>query len=230
MIAFLGAMDIEVDGIKKMMTDTETTQFGPYTYFKGKLHGKEIVVAKCGIGKVSSGSCTTALIQLFSPSLIVNTGVAGGLLKGIGMKKGDIVIADKTVHHDADATALGYALGQVPDQPLYFECDPKAAERLIHTAKETLNVQVFSGTIASGDAFVSSEELSAKIRDTFGAAACEMEGASIGQVCTACSVPYCVIRAISDCADDDASMDYPTFEKLAAARAIELVSTFVKTY
>lgn len=229
MIAFLGAMDIEVDGIKAMMTDSRTTQAGPYTYYKGKLHGKEIVVAKCGIGKVSAGSCTTALIQLFSPSLVINTGVAGGLLKAEGMRTGDMVIAKNTVQHDVDVTGLGYPIGQMPGQPLSFECDA-AADTLLSIAKEKLGVQVFSGTIASGDAFVSNAELSAKIRDTFGAAACEMEGAAIGQVCTSFDTPYCVIRAISDCADDDASMDYPTFEKLAAARAIELVSEFVKVW
>ena len=223
MIAFLGAMDIEVDGIKAMMTEIETAEVGPYTYFKGKLHGRKIVVAKCGIGKVSAGSCTTALIQRFSPALIINTGVAGGLLKAEGMRTGDIVIAKDTLQHDVDVTGLGYPIGQMPGQPFRFECDAKAADTLIAIAKEKLGVQVFSGTIASGDAFVSSEELSAKIRDTFGAAACEMEGAAIGQVCYVNKVPFAVIRAISDDADGGACEDYPTFAKMAAKNSAKAV-------
>lgn len=228
MIAFLGAMDIEVAGIKEMMHDVTKTVFGPYTYWKGTLHGKQIVVAKCGIGKVSAASCTTALLQLFSPALVINTGVAGGLLKADGMRTGDLVIAEKTVHHDADATALGYASGQIPEQPIFFECDRSAAQQLITIAKKMTDISVFSGTVASGDSFVSSAALSQKIHEAFSASACEMEGAAIGQVCVSCGVPYCVIRAISDCADDDASMDYPTFEKNAAARAIALVDAFVR--
>ena len=228
MIAFLGAMDIEVDGIKEQMTDIDITKVGPYEYYRGKLHGKEIVVAKCGIGKVSAGSCATALIQLFHPELVVNTGVAGGLWKNKGMQTGDLVIGTKTVHHDADATALGYAIGQVPDQPEYFVCDEAAADTFYRIATEELTVQVFRGVVASGDAFVSSNERSAFIRDTFDAASCEMEGAALGQVCLAFDTPFCCIRSISDCADDDAHTDYPTFEKLASANSIALVSAFVK--
>jgi len=228
MIAFLGAMDIEVDGIKSQMTDITVTKIGPYEYYLGKLHGKEILVAKCGIGKVSTAACATALIQTFHPELIVNTGVAGGLLKAQGMHTGDLVIGTKTVHHDADATALGYAPGQVPDQPVFFECDTETAEKFYNIAQKTLSVQVFRGIIASGDSFISSSERSEYIRSTFDAASCEMEGASLGQVCLAFDTPYCAIRAISDCADDDANMDYPTFEKLASANSIALVEAFVK--
>lgn len=228
MIAFLGAMDIEVDGIKEQLTDISVTKIGPYEFFLGKLHGREIVVAKCGIGKVSTASCATALIGQFHPELIVNTGVAGGLWSKKGMRTGDLVIGTQTVHHDADSTALGYAIGQVPEQPVFFDCDTTAADKFYELAKDQLSVNVFRGVIASGDAFVCSNERSAFIRDTFDAASCEMEGAALGQVCRAFDTAFCAIRSISDCADDDASTDYPTFEKLASANSIALVSAYVK--
>ena len=228
MIAFLGAMDVEVDGIKEQLTDTTITKVGPYEYYLGKLHGKEIVVAKCGIGKASTASCATALIQLYHPELIVNTGIAGGLLKNQGMRTGDLVIGTKTVHHDADSTALGYAMGQVPEQPLFFECDTAAADKFYDLAVKELSVQVFRGILAAGDAFVSSKEKSDFIRNTFDAISCEMEGASLGQVCRAFETPFCCIRSISDCADEEANVDYPTFEKLACANSIALVNAFVK--
>lgn len=229
MIAFLGAMDIEVDGIKEQMTEATITKIGPYEYYCGKLHGMQIVVAKCGVGKVSAASCATALIERFHPSLLVNTGVAGGLLKDQGMRTGDIVIGTKTIHHDADATVLGYAIGQVPDQPQFFACDPDASDKFYKIASDALSVQVFRGVIASGDAFVSSNEKSEWIRNTFNAASCEMEGAALGQVCSAFQVPFCAIRSISDCANDDAQTDYPTFEKLASANSIALVCAYVKS-
>lgn len=230
MIAFLGAMKIEVEGIQAQMTEIAIQKVGPYEFYCGKLHGKEIVVAQCGIGKVSAAACATALIQTCHPDLLVNTGVAGGLLKAQGMRTGDLVIGTKTIHHDADATAIGYPMGQVPEQPLYFPCDEAAAEKFYKIAQEKSGVHVFRGIIASGDTFVGSEEKSKNIHETFDAAACEMEGAALGQTAHIFDTPFCVIRAISDCADDDAHMDYPTFEKRAAAVSIALVSEFVKEW
>ena len=82
---------------------------------------------------------------------------------------------------------------------------------------------------ASGDQFISSAARKAEIVRLFGAIACEMEGAAIGQVCHVNDVPFCVLRAISDSADGSSHMDYPQFVALAAERSVALLRAFLKS-
>lgn len=229
MIGIIGAMDIEIEGYLELISEKSQTLAGPFIFYTGKLHSKKVVIVKCGIGKVCASSCTSVLIDRFKPSSVINTGVAGGTLKKLGMKRGDIVIATDTVHHDVNVMNFGYEDGQLPDQPRFFKCDESISRALSTICKDKLNVNVFSGRIASADRFVCKNEDSEDIIKRFAPAAIDMESASIGQVCTMFNVPYAIIRSISDSADDDANDSYEEFALKAAKNAITLASEYIKS-
>jgi adenosylhomocysteine nucleosidase len=226
MIGILAAMDIEAQGLKDLLQDADVVNIGPFSFYQGKLFGKDAVVAVCGIGKVSAAAGAAAMILNFSPSLVINTGVGGGLINQ--MKTGAICIADKTVHHDADVENLGFLPGQLPGQPQMFACDKHASGLLFSLAQKMLDRSVFMGTVASGDQFVRDDKMAQDIRSKFGAISVDMEAAPIGQVCTMLHTPYTVVRAISDNANKDASDSYETFAQDAADQSIKLLTEFFK--
>lgn len=226
MLGIIGAMTSEVDELKNTMTDTIETKVGDMTFTIGKLCGTDAVVTVCGEGKVNAAMCTQAMIMEFSPDVIVNTGVGGGLADGL--KICDVVVADAVVEHDMDMSPLGYKKGFVCGvECIEMPCDEKTAEALLECVKE-LGLPSHRGIVASGDQFVSSESKKQWLKETFNAAVCEMEGAAIGHVCMRNSVPFGVLRAISDGGDDDASMSFPEFAARAAENSIAIMKLFAK--
>lgn len=226
MVGIIGAMEIETRGLVEKMTETKTENFGAYEYTIGKLNGKDLVVCKCGIGKVFSSTAAILMIRNYNPTAIINIGVAGGAKP---LKQGDVVIANKTVQHDCDSTADGLALGQVNgfDSP-YFDCDDALVFKLTDVLSR-LGYEHAVGTIATGDCFVNSSEKSRWIVDNFGAVAFDMESAAINQVCLVQKVPFCSMRAISDNGDDGALKSFYEFVTESAKKAIEVISEFVST-
>lgn len=196
-------------------------------FYKGQIHGRDVVVVKCGVGKVNAAMCTQSMIDIFDVDEIINTGIAGSLDADIDI--GDIVLATDTVEHDMDVAALGYAPGVIPDtESSVFATD----KRLIETAQaaaETagLDVKVFTGRVVSGDQFISSRDKKEWLVSEFGGRCAEMEGASIGHVAVLNKVPYLVVRAISDKADDSAQMDYPSFAAKAIDNSIKLMTEII---
>ncbi len=225
MIGIIGAMDIEVEKIKAFLTDINTETVSGVNFVCGKFDGKDIVVAKCGVGKVFAGLCAEAMILKYDPKLIINVGVAGCL--DASLKIGDIVIADSVCQHDMDTSPLGDPVGMLSDiNIIKIPADKKACELFLECAKE-LSLAYSIGTIASGDQFVSSGEKKKYIIDNFGAKSCEMEGGAIGHVCFVNNVPFAVLRAMSDGADDGAKMDFPTFAKMAAENSTNVIKAFL---
>ena len=228
MIGIIGAMEVEIEGIRSKMTDKKEVTVSGVKYVSGILGGNEVVTAVCGIGKVFAAICTQTMILKFAPSVIVNTGVAGSLSAELNVC--DIAIADKVVQHDMDTSPLGDPKGLVSGiNVIYFEADKAVAALLSGVVKEN-GINTVSGTIASGDQFIASKEVKNRIVSDFGAIACEMEGAAIGHVCYVNKVPFAVLRAISDKADGVADMDYPSFCKLAAANYVKVVCAFCERY
>ena len=226
MLGIIGAMDIEVEGIKNLLRDVLEEKISGITFVKGNLYGQDVVVAKCGIGKVFASICAQTMIMAFKPDIIINIGVAGGLEKTLDI--GDVVIADAVVQHDMDTTPLGEPRGYLSEIGLVkIPADKNVYEKLKKSA-DKLKIKAILGTIASGDAFVSDNETKRFIADSFGAAACEMEGAAIGQVCFVNSVPFGILRAISDSANGNANVDFPTFAKMAAQNSIKVIEEFIK--
>lgn len=231
MIGIICAMQIEADGIIALCENVKTTTHAKMKFTLGTLHGKDICIVVCGVGKVNAAMCALMLIEKYKPNLVLNSGVAGSLSPIVGI--GDIVVATKSVEHDMNGTALGDKQGEItfPDgNMMFFECDKQASTLLAAICKEIPDTKVAQGIIASGDIFVSDRKQRFKINDRFGALACEMEGAAIGHVCVRCEVPYGIIRAISDDLDENKGMDFVKFCELASRKTVAAVSGFVKAY
>ena len=227
-IGIIGAMRSEVEGIVALLEDMKEDAVSGIAVYTGKLLGKRVAVAQCGIGKVFAAICAEAMILRYAPSLLVNTGVGGALASGI--TTGDVVIADKLCQHDMDTTAIGDAIGLVSGiNMVYFESDKRAVEILLSEA-EALGLSATVGTIATGDKFIASKEDKMRILSNFPASACEMEGGAVAQVAYVNSTPFVVVRAISDSADGEATMDYPTFLPIAAKNSTALTLALVKAW
>lgn len=231
MIGIICAMQIEADGIIALCENVKTTTHAKMKFTLGTLHGKDVCIVVCGVGKVNAAMCALMLIEKYKPNLLLNSGVAGSLSPIVGI--GDIVVATKSVEHDMNGTALGDKQGEItfPDgNMMFFECDKQASTLLAAICKEIPDTKVAQGIIASGDIFVSDRKQRFKINDRFGALACEMEGAAIGHVCVRCEVPYGIIRAISDDLDENKGMDFVKFCELASKKTVAAVSGFIKEY
>ncbi len=227
-IGIIGALDAEVNDIIERLCERESETLSGITFYTGELEGKRVAVAKCGVGKVFAAICAEAMIIRYSPSLIVNTGVGGALAHGL--RSADMVIADKLCQHDMNTSFLGDPVGLISGiNVIYFETDKKAVKILKESA-EKLYMRCFVGTVASGDTFVASQEEKRTIVENFSAIACEMEGAAIAQAAFVNNTPFVVIRAISDSADGNASMDYNTFMPIAAKSSAALTLELVKNY
>ncbi|MDD6216533.1 MAG: 5'-methylthioadenosine/adenosylhomocysteine nucleosidase [Roseburia sp.] len=223
MIGIIGAMEEEVAALKEAMEIQETVTKASMIFCKGILCGKEVVVVRSGIGKVNAGICAQILVDTFGVDVLINTGIAGSLDARIDI--GDMVISTDAVHHDMDATVFGDPVGQVPRMDtLAFPADEVLVEKA-KAANEKANPEIhtFTGRIASGDQFISSSEVKERIVDHFHALCTEMEGAGIAHAAYLNKVSYVIIRAISDKADNSATMDYPEFEKQAIVHSVRLV-------
>ena len=225
MLGIIGAMQMEINTLRKLMADQETQVISGMEYVKGKLDGQDVVAVVCGEGKVASGICAQTLILQYGVDKVINTGVAGTLCQELGIK--DVAVARDVVQHDMDVTPLGWPLGQIPSLDVCkIPCDSGLVSALEQAVREQgCNYRV--GTIASGDMFLHTAERKQFIVDHFGAIAGEMEGASIGQVCYLNHVPFVVLRTISDDASGHAPASFERFAAEAAELACAIVRRFV---
>ena len=222
MIGIIGAMAVEIDEIKARIENRSIRTIGGCEFVSGRLSGREVVAAQCGIGKVNAAVCAEAMILAYEPELLINVGVGGSLCAGL--KYGDIAIASRVVQHDVDTTALGDPIGLVSTvNTVYFECDERAVRRMESVVDGMENVRGMTGVVASGDQFVCAAARKDEIVRNFGAICCEMEGGAIAQVCRINGVRCAVLRSISDNADDDSGSDYGQFMALAAQRSTHVL-------
>ena len=223
-VGIIGAMELEVSALKGQIAGIKVKKKAGMEFCEGKIGGIDVVVVRCGIGKVNAALCVQILCDDFGVSHIINTGVAGSLNNDLNI--GDILISKDAVHHDVDVTIFSYKIGEVPQLGVReFPADAgliSAAEKAIKEKQPDLNYRV--GRVASGDQFISSSEVKDRIIKNFEADCAEMEGASIAHGAYLNGVPFVIIRAISDKADGSAEQDYPTFEKAAAAHCAKLVA------
>lgn len=231
MLGIIGAMDIEVNGIIEKMDDPQEKIISSMKFTAGTIDGTECVVAKCGVGKVNAAVCTQTMILEYKPDRIINTGIAGSTSDKTHI--GSIVIGEKVVQHDFDTTVLGDELGTLflPDNTSikYIPCDKDIISTLKNVCSSLNDIDFTVGTIATGDKFMDGIDERHYINETFGAVAAEMEGGSIGQVCHINKVPFCILRSISDdsSGDEGAAVEYASFAKSAAEKAIEIITAFI---
>jgi adenosylhomocysteine nucleosidase len=219
----IGAMEIEVAGLKQDMEIVREVKKAGMDFCEGNLKGQPVVVVRSGIGKVNAAVCTQILVDDFQVDRVINTGIAGSLNADINI--GDIVLSTDVLHHDMDAVNFGYEPGQIPQMDVFsFQADAQLAELAEQVCNDVNpEIQVFHGRVVSGDQFVADKAVKERITGMFHGFCTEMEGAAIAQASYLNNVPFLIIRAISDKADDSATEDYPTFEKKAAEHCIRLV-------
>ncbi|GAE94099.1 5'-methylthioadenosine nucleosidase [Gracilibacillus boraciitolerans JCM 21714] len=227
MIGIIGAMDEEVELLKKKMEISETSRIANGDFFVGKLAGQEVVVLKSGIGKVNAAIATTILFERYQPDYVINTGSAGGFHPDLEV--GDLVISTEVVHHDVDVTAFDYKYGQIPGLPPTFQADPILIEKAMLAAKELDGIAAMKGLISTGDTFMQEETKVTFVRNMFpDMIAAEMEAAAIAQVCYQYDRPFVIIRALSDIAGKDSSVSFEAFLAKAAENAANLIVSVVK--
>lgn len=228
-LGIIGAMDVEVATLKEKMEEKSVRTIAGSDYCEGKLEGMDVVVVQCGVGKVNAALCAQILCSCYGVTHIANTGIAGSLNAQLDI--GDFVISKDAVYHDMDATNFGYPMCQVPGlSVLAFPADEGLVQEAYLAADAAHPGHVCIGRVATGDQFVAQKTLKEKIIQNTGALCTEMEGAAIAHTAWKNGVPFVIIRAISDKADDSAQMDYPTFEAAAAKRCAQVTQALAKRF
>lgn len=229
-LGVIGAMEEEVEILKKNMDIKEEKEIAGMTFYVGTLHDKDIVLVRSGVGKVNMAACTQILIDEFNVEALVNSGVSGTL--DPELNQGDIIISTNAVQHDFDTTACGGKVGEIERLGItYFDADKELIDIAVKAGESLDNVTIKEGTVASGDVFVAGGEVADKIVENFGnVQAVEMEGASMAHVAYLNKVPYVIIRSVSDKADGGAELSYEEFLPLAAKNASTLIDEFIKLY
>lgn len=227
-IAIIGAMELEVEELKRKLAVSQVVKKAGMEFFEGALNGANVVIVRSGVGKVNAALCVQILVDLFQVTHIINTGVAGSLNASLDI--GDILISKDALHHDVDATIFGYQPGEVPQLGLReFPAD----ERLGQLAKEACekvnpDIHAVLGRVLSGDQFIADNATKKRLIQLYHGDCAEMEGASIAHGAYLNEVPFVIIRAISDKADDSSQVEYPVFEKAAAIHSARLVEELVQ--
>ena len=220
-LGIIGAMRIEVETLLEKMENVTMTKHAWSEYYEGKLEGVDVVVVQCGVGKVNAAMCAQILCSCYGVTHLVNTGIAGSLCAGLDI--GDLVVSRDAMYHDFDCNAFGYPSGKVPGMDVIaFPADETMIGYAFDAAEAVNPGHTKIGRVASGDQFVAEKALKERIIAVTQGLCTEMEGAAIAQTAYRNAVPFVILRAISDKADDSAEMDYPTFERIAAHRCAEV--------
>lgn len=226
-IGIIGAMEEEVNQLKSRMTQVKVKTKAGMDFYEGLFQDRKCIIVRSGIGKVNAAVCTQILIDDFGAGLVINTGIAGSLKAEINI--GDMVIATDTLQHDMDATGFGYAYGHIPRMKTsVFKTEDTLSQLAFQVCKRAnTDIEVFLGRVVSGDQFISEKDKKNWIAEQFKGYCTEMEGAAIGQAAYLNNIPYLVIRAISDKADDSAHMDYGKFEEKAIEHTVKFLEALI---
>ncbi len=228
-IGIIGAMELEVDELKSEMDISGIANKAGMEFFQGTLQGAEVVIVRSGIGKVNAALCVQILADDFQVTHIINTGVAGSLNAKLDI--GDILISKTALYHDVDATIFGYLPGEVPQLGTReFPADERLAQ-LAKSSCEKVNpgLHAVIGRVISGDQFISDGAVKKRLISEFHGDCAEMEGAAVAHGSYLNHIPFVIIRAISDKADNSAQVEYPVFEKAAAHHSARLVADMVRS-
>ena len=226
-LGIIGAVEEEVETLLGLMEEkTETLRAGS-RFIDGVLEGLPVTIVECGAGKVNAALCAQILCDCFGVTQLVNTGIAGSLCAELDI--GDLVVSQDTMYHDVDAVAFGYPMGKVPGMDVTaFPADETLVGYAFGAAEAVNPGHTRIGRVASGDQFVASREAKERIVELTKALCTEMEGTAIAQTAYRNGIPFVILRAISDKADDSTTMDYPTFEKLAAHRCAAVTQALAR--
>lgn len=224
-IGIIAAMEQEAREIITQLTDLKPTVKANQRFYEGRIQGNEVVLVQSGIGKVNAAIATTLLIETYNVEAVINTGSAGGI--GDGLSVEDLVISSELSYNDADARVFGYDYGQIPQMPSKYHSDPHLIKVFITAAKKK-NWDIKQGLIVTGDSFISNEKKIVEIKEHFkDVLVTEMEGAAVAQTCYQFNIPFVVIRAVSDVADEEASLSFDEFIEKVGKKSAETVIQFL---
>ncbi|RNA70663.1 5'-methylthioadenosine/adenosylhomocysteine nucleosidase [Alteribacter keqinensis] len=222
-VGIIGAMKEEIEYFLKQGTSFTEEKKAHLTLYKGSWHEHEVVITRCGVGKVNAAVTTQILIDLYNVEAILFTGVAGALAPSLEV--GDLVVSTACIEHDLDASPLGFKRGEVPmfNGPSTFPADEKLVSLSYEAAKD-LNVSaVMKGIVLSGDQFIADWDQVNELREMFEGACVEMEGAAVGHAAMVNNVPFVILRSISDKANGEAAGSFTTFVEESAERSAKIV-------
>lgn len=226
-LGIIAAMEQEINQLVTQLSDVKTYEKANQVFYEGRLYDKDVILVKSGIGKVNASIAATLLINEFKVNAIINTGSAGGIQPGLAV--GDLVLSTELSYNDVDARTFGYVFGQVPQMPASYLADEQLADQFAQAAKKN-EWSIQRGLIVTGDSFISSQDQLNGIKEAFPQAlVTEMEGAAIAQTCYQFKVPFLVIRAVSDSADEEAGMSFDEFIELAGKQSAQTVLTFIQS-
>ncbi|WP_080146190.1 5'-methylthioadenosine/adenosylhomocysteine nucleosidase [Marinilactibacillus piezotolerans] len=224
-IGIIAAMEQEVRVLVDHIEHKETQTIANQTFFNGTINHQEVTVVQSGIGKVNAAIATALLIQTFKVDAVMNTGSAGGIKEGLHV--GDLVLSTELTYNDVDAQVFGYDFGQVPQMPTRYQADAQLIEQVAAAAEQT-GWSIIQGLIVTGDSFIADQKRTSEIRAAFSEAlVTEMEGTAVAQTCYQFDVPVIVIRALSDTADEEASVSFDTFIEQAGKQSADMVLQFL---
>ena len=226
-LGIIGAMQEEVETLLALMEDKKELRKAGSVFYEGVLEGLPAVIVQCGVCKVNAAMCAQVLCDLFDVTHLVNTGIAGSLCAELDI--GDLVVSRDAMYHDVDAVNVGYPYGKVPGMDTTeFPADQTMIDYAFAAAEAVNPGHSKIGRVATGDQFVAVKETKERIIANTQGLCTEMEGAAIAQTAYRNGVPFVILRAISDKADDSAEMDYPTFERIAAHRCAEVTRNLAR--
>lgn len=226
-LGIIGAMQLEVETLLGVMENKTARERAGSVFYEGELEGLPVVIVQCGVGKVNAALCAQILCDCFDVTHLVNTGIAGSLCADLDI--GDLVVSRDAMYHDFDCVHFGYEYGKVPGMDTVAFPADEGLMKLAYAAAEAVHPgHVRIGRVASGDQFVAEKAQKEKIIAVTGGLCTEMEGAAIAHTAYRNRLPFVILRAISDKADDSAEMDYPTFERIAAHRCAQVTRSLAK--
>lgn len=246
-VSIMGAMPEEINGIVKLLYNKQEFARGMRTYYTGELNGIKTVVVFSRWGKVAAATTVTNLILEFNTTELIFTGVAGAISSKLNI--GDVVIAQRLIQHDMDARPLMPQFEIPLLGKTYFESAPLQVDKAIKAVSQVLqngkiqsvigveelgafNIktpQLVVGDIASGDKFFATAQAKNELLENLRQILCvEMEGAAVAQVCYEYGIPFTIIRTISDTANEQSPVDFPSFiKKIASRYSVEIVKNLL---
>lgn len=226
MWGIIGAMESEITLLRAQMQYEQEIRYGNKVFYRGSIAGQPTVLTQSGMGKVNAAMCAQILIDRFGVTRLVNTGIAGGIARGLHV--GDIVIGNASLQHDFDLTPVGYvkACMRGPDKsrPTVFVADAELVAQFQKAAEKVLpSGKIHRGLIATGDVFVSERKMKLELRELYDAYAAEMEGGAIAQVAEENGIAAVIVRCISDLADENAHESIDHFEQMVADQSANIL-------
>ena len=213
-IVILSAIPEEIEDFISHYPNIQNQKVDPFTFFHTTEQDQPLILGTSGVGKVAAAMTTQRIIDLYDPRCILFTGLAGALNPTYEI--GDLILADRCIQYDIDASELGFPAGTIPYTE-YHTFTPDDA--LLKQAQQIETDQTLhTGTILTGDQFMTHDKRARyqTLLDHFHGDAIEMEGAALAHVCTHNQIPFLLLRTISDKANEVASLDFSNFLKTAS--------------